>query len=62
MKYPKSDKKPGVMVGPPSPSKEYRKAGDYSYGSSANVRESDAKSWDKPKRGKAKEGSYARYS
>lgn len=56
------DKKRPVMVGPPSPSKEYRKAGDYSYGKSANVRESDAKSWDKPRKGKMREGSYARYS
>ena len=45
-----------------SPFKAYRSAGSTNYGSSANVRESQAKSFLKPAKSKKKAGMYAKYS
>ena len=51
-----------VKHGKMSPTKEYRQPGKYDYGGSANVRESTAKPFTKPKSGKAKAGAYEKYS
>ena len=52
------------MKGKASPSKQYSEPGEKhtSYGSSANVRESTAQSYDKPtKSSKPKAGAYSKY-
>lgn len=51
-----------VKHGKSSPAKDYRAAGKSEYGGSANVRESTAKSFSKPKGGKAKASKYETYS
>ncbi len=51
-----------VKHGKSSPSSDYREPGRDDYGGSANVRESSAKSFSKPKGGKAKAEKYATYS
>ena len=51
-----------IKKGKMSPAKAYRESGSTSYGKSANVRESTAMSFAKPRKGKKKAGAYASYS
>lgn len=51
-----------VKHGKMSPTKAHRAPGKTEYGGSANVRESTAQSFSKPKKGKAKAGMYDKYS
>ena len=50
-----------MKQGTMSPSKQYRKPGKTSYGSSANVRESTSKTFSKPEKGSSKKGYYDKY-
>ena len=51
-----------MKKGKMSPAKQHREAGKTSYGGSANVRESTARSFCKPAKGSSKKGMYDKYS